>query len=119
MSKTLFIPILDDEGLTRGLADPEARLLVEWLVEQAERLAEDEAPADRVEGELRRLCRWGRSVSRFVGLWCHEGEHGAAEEQTAEQRPSGRPHAPSSALRIRAVISRRVTTQSVRFIMWS
>ena len=85
VSHAQLSPILNNEALTRGLADPEARLLVEWLVERAERLAED-VSADQVEAELRRLCRWGRSVSRFVGLWCHEGEHGAAVQLAAVER---------------------------------
>ena len=34
----LLCRILDDEALMRGLGDAEARVLVEWLVEEAERL---------------------------------------------------------------------------------
>ncbi|MBV9124983.1 MAG: hypothetical protein JO112_16640, partial [Planctomycetes bacterium] len=39
LSKPFWSPILQDDALTRGLGDPEARVLVEWLVEQVERLA--------------------------------------------------------------------------------
>ena len=55
------------------------------------------------------------------GLRAHGARHGDGprEQQEAQQRASVRPHAPSSAPRSRAVISRRVTTQSVRFIRWS
>src|SRR5205807_555027 len=65
--------ILDDEALTRGLGDPEARVLVEWLVDRADRMAgasEDAAVAV--------LCRRGRAIACFVRLWCHERNRGAA-----------------------------------------
>src|SRR5438132_8189550 len=38
--------ILDDDALTRCLGDAEARVLVEWLVEQAELLGENSSSAD-------------------------------------------------------------------------
>ena len=44
--------ILDNDALTRGLADPEARMLIEWLVEQAERLTGSGAPAETVAEEV-------------------------------------------------------------------
>ena len=37
--KALLEPVLDDELLTRGLGDEEARLLIDWLVDQAELFA--------------------------------------------------------------------------------
>jgi hypothetical protein len=76
--------ILDDEALTRGLSDPEARMLVEWLVDQAERLAES-AP-DSLPDRLNRLCRKGRSISRFVGLWCYQGARSAALQLACTER---------------------------------
>ena len=66
----LLSRILDDEALIRGLGDAEARVLVEWLVEQAERLEETRSPSV-ADAEVRRLCRRGRAVARFVTLWCH------------------------------------------------
>ena len=36
----LLSHVLDDEALTRGLRDAEARVLIEWLVEEVERLEE-------------------------------------------------------------------------------
>jgi hypothetical protein len=69
--------ILDDEGLTRGLGDEEARVLVEWLVDQAERLAQGASAAD-AGGAVRRLCRRGRAIARFVALWGDRRSRGAA-----------------------------------------
>jgi hypothetical protein len=85
LSRSLLNPVLDDDALTRGLGDAEARALVEWLVEEAERLAEALAgPA--LEAEVRRLCRRGRALARFVRLWCHEGQPGAAGQLAACER---------------------------------
>ena len=77
----LLSRILDDEALIRGLGDAEARVLVEWLVEQAERLEETRSP-ERADDEVRRLCRRGRAVARFVMLWCHR--------RRPRRRPSAR-----------------------------
>jgi hypothetical protein len=78
--------IVDNEGLTRGLADPEARMLIEWLVEQAERLAA-KAPSNGVlETEVARLCVRARALARFVGLWCHERSRRAACQLAAVER---------------------------------
>jgi hypothetical protein len=81
---SLLHPILDDDALTRGLGDAEARILVEGLVEQAEYLAET-GPPDWAVAEVRRLCRRGRAVARFVSLWC-QGECGAAGQLAAAER---------------------------------
>jgi hypothetical protein len=85
VAKGLLSHILEDEALTRGLGDEEARVLVEWLVERAEDL---EARADRggAGAEIRRLCRRGRAISRFVRLWCHAGDWGAALQLACTER---------------------------------
>ena len=80
LSKPLLRPILDSEALTRGLGDMEARVLVEWLVEQAERSAGQAPDEAAAQAEVGRLCRRGRSIGRFVLLWCHRGERGAAHQ---------------------------------------
>lgn len=78
LSKPLLSHILDNDLLTRGLGDPEARMLVEWLVDQAERIA-DVAPSDDVaQQQVERLCRRGRAIGRFVGLWTQPRGRGAA-----------------------------------------
>jgi hypothetical protein len=81
LSKALLTPILDNDALTRGLGDAEARMLVEWLVETAERC--DAAAAER---EVGRLCRWARGISRFIHLWCYRESHGAAIQLAAAER---------------------------------
>ena len=90
LAKPLLGHILGNEALTRGLGDPEARMLVEWLVEQAEQFAADETPQalgeDAVCRHVHQLCRRGRAIGRFVTLWCHEGERGAAHQLAAAER---------------------------------
>lgn len=85
VANPLLHHILSDEHLTRGLGDAEARVLVEWLVDQAEELmgvAEDEEARTSVEW----LCRRGRALSRFVRLWCLERERGAAGQLASAER---------------------------------
>jgi hypothetical protein len=83
--KGLLSHVLDDEALTRGLMDEEARVLVEWLVDQAEQL-EAEGEADLAGEEMARLCRRGRAISRFVRLWCHANARGAALQLACTER---------------------------------
>jgi hypothetical protein len=80
--QALLRPILRDEALTRHLGDSEARILVEWLVERAERLAGD---ADG-ENKVRVLCRRARAIGLFVGLWCHRNQPGAAAQLANAER---------------------------------
>jgi hypothetical protein len=84
--KPLLKPILRNEAITRGLSDPEARLLVEWLVEQVERMVKIRATEDMVRRDVDRLCRRARAVSRFVILWCYMNEWGAAIQLAAAER---------------------------------
>jgi hypothetical protein len=86
LAKQLLSQIVDNDALTRGLGDPEARILVEWLVERAECVAEEADSEETVRDEVARLCRRGRSVSRFVALWCHLGERGAAGQLATAER---------------------------------
>jgi len=82
---SLFNPILADDALTRGLGDAEARILVEGLVEQAEYL-DRVGPPEWVAEQVRRLCRRGRAVARFVALWCQDRDRGAACQLVATER---------------------------------
>src|SRR5947209_2575315 len=80
--RSLLSHILDDEALTRGLGDAEARLLVEWLVDQAEQW---EAVRDDPDAEVRKLCRRARAIARFVQLWCGRSR-GAALQLVGVER---------------------------------
>jgi len=85
-AQTLIERILDDESLTAGLEDPEARLLVEWLVEQAEKLARQAHSEEQTRHLLEELCRWARTIRRFLLLWCYESNQGAASQLVATER---------------------------------
>jgi hypothetical protein len=77
--------ILDNEALTRGLGDAEARILIEWLVEHAEELAQ-EADAGQADRTMTQLLRRARGIARFVRLWCLDQDHGAAVQLAATER---------------------------------
>ena len=78
LTKLLLSHILDNDLLTRGLGDPEARVLVEWLVDQAERIANDAATETAAQKKIKHLCRRGRAIGRFVGLWSQPRARGGA-----------------------------------------
>ena len=84
-NRALLNLILEDEALTRGLGDEEARLLIEWLAHWAEQLANRADAIDRIQ-ELR--CR-GRAIRQFVELWSHRYAHGAALQLAAGAIRSG------------------------------
>lgn len=83
---TLLQPVLADEHLTRGLCDEEARLLIDWLVDQAELFSRRIADESRCQAEVTRLCRRARGLAKFVTLWCHQACHGAACQLAASER---------------------------------
>jgi hypothetical protein len=86
LAKPLLSHILDNDALTRGLGDPEARVLVEWLVEQAERLAVSSLGEEEAWKELSRLCHRCRAIGRFVSLWGQPRARGAAAQLAAAER---------------------------------
>jgi hypothetical protein len=81
----LLSPILADDAVTRGLGDPEARILVEWLVDRAEEL-QMQASADAAREAIQRLCRRARAIGRFVALWNQEQDRAAACQLAATER---------------------------------
>ena len=85
LANPLLTLVLDDEALTRNLGDAEARVLVEYLVEQAEELSVNRAEPEAGH-EMRRLCRRGRAIARFVNLWCLQRLRGAAIQLAATER---------------------------------
>lgn len=86
MLARLLSPILSNESLTRGLGDAEARILVEWLVAEAEHAAQGAACEDTAREQVDRLCRRARALSRFVRLWCHDENAAAAYQLAACER---------------------------------
>jgi len=78
--------VLDDEGLTAGLNDPEARVLVEWLVEEVEKIGAAESDDEQAAQKVEQLCQRARLIRKFVALWCHQQDHGAAAQFAATSR---------------------------------
>ena len=78
--------VLYDEALTRGLGDVEARMLVEWLVDWAEMLADMAPDEDQAWEQFRNVCRRARVFSRFVALWSEPRSRGAATQLAATER---------------------------------
>jgi hypothetical protein len=78
--------ILDNDALTRGLSDPEARVLVEWLVERTEQLAQTSPAEASPWPAIQQLYSRARAIGRFVGLWCHARSPGAAGQLAAVER---------------------------------
>jgi hypothetical protein len=86
LAKSLLGQVLANDAVTRGLSDPEARILIEWLVDHAERLAEAAKDAAAAENELAGFCRKARGICRFVDLWCHRRQRGAAGQLAVAER---------------------------------
>jgi hypothetical protein len=86
VAKACLSHILDNDALTRGLGDAEARVLIEWLVDRLEAYGHPGRSEAALDGEVRRLCRWARGVVRFVTLWCYERRRGAAVQLAAAER---------------------------------
>lgn len=78
--------ILRDDSLTRGLGDVEARMLVDWVTDWAELLAEAARSDADAQGMVDRLTRRGKAIRRFVQLWGDEKTRGAAQQLAASER---------------------------------
>lgn len=85
LTRPLLDRIVASESLVRGLGDPEASYLIEWLVDRSEELARKLNPAPLSEA-IDRLCIRARSIGRFVQLWCHDQRLGAAVQLAAVER---------------------------------
>ena len=78
--------LVRDESLTRGLGDEEARMLVEWVVDWAELLAEAARSEADAETMVNRLFRRGRAIGRFVSLYAEPQSRGSAVQLAAVER---------------------------------
>jgi len=81
----LLRQLLRCESLTRGLEDPEARVLVEWLADMVDQLATDAGAETTLPRSLDQLTQKARAIARFVSLWC-QGERGSAVQLAAVER---------------------------------
>lgn len=78
--------LVRDESLTRGLGDVEARMLVEWVVDWAELLAEAARTDQEAQRLAGRLFRRAKAIGRFVRLWCEPRSQGSAVQLAAVER---------------------------------
>lgn len=78
--------ILRDEAVTRGLGDVEARMIVDWLADRTERVAQSAPSEADAWTEVRALCRRARVIACFVRLWAAPGSRGAAAQLAAAER---------------------------------
>lgn len=86
MTDPLIRGVLRDETFTRGLDDIEARMLVEWVVNWAELFGDAAQTEPEARSLLERLVRRGRSIARFVSLWCEPRSRGAALQLAGTER---------------------------------
>jgi len=84
--KSLIDRVLDDEAITAGLEDPEARLLVEWLAEQTEYIARSATSPQQAKEWVERLCHYARALRQFLILWCYDRNPGSAAQLAATQK---------------------------------
>jgi hypothetical protein len=83
---SLIRDVIRDDGLTRGLGDEEARMLVEWLADWGELLGEAARSEAEAQEFIRRLARRARAIARFVKLWCEPKSRGAAMQLLGVER---------------------------------
>lgn len=77
--------VMRDDRITHGLADPEARVLVEWLVNKAETIPDTELESqDKIYAW--ELCyRRAKVLRQCVSLWCYRGRPEAAIQLAASE----------------------------------
>lgn len=85
-TRPLLNLILHDEALARGLEEAEARILVEWLADWAQRIADRSVQEADALPKIEHLRRRGRAIRQFVSLWCHEHDEAAAIQLASAER---------------------------------
>lgn len=78
--------ILNDESLTRGLGDIEARMIVDWLTDRAEIIADEIDQESEAWQELESWCRKSRTITRFVTLWARPSTRGSAIQLAGSEK---------------------------------
>jgi hypothetical protein len=66
--------VLDDEGLTAGLDEPEAMLLVQTLSARVRKLAAESGDEATAQRQVDELCRTARKISDVVSTFRDAGE---------------------------------------------
>ncbi|OWK34452.1 hypothetical protein FRUB_10423 [Fimbriiglobus ruber] len=61
-------------------------MLVEWVVDWAELLADAARSDDDAQTLVSRLCRRGKAIARFVLLWCEPKTRATAVQLAAVER---------------------------------
>jgi hypothetical protein len=85
-AEPLYRRLINDESITRGLGDMEARMLVEWLVDWADLLEAtipDESDAQKQVSALRRKAK---AIGKFVSLWSDSVSKASAVQLAACER---------------------------------
>jgi hypothetical protein len=77
--------VMGDARLTYGLEDPEARLLVEWLVDKAEHLPESGLAETEQDKTWQLYYRRAKVLRKCVQLWCYRGRPEAAIQLAASE----------------------------------
>ena len=77
--------VMRDERITYGLADPEARVLVEWLVHKAETIPDSELQQEDQVYAWELCYRRAKVLRQFVALWCYRGRPEAAIQLAASE----------------------------------
>jgi hypothetical protein len=83
--------VLDDEGLTDGLDEPEAMLLVDALTRRVQALAAGTTDAAQARRQTDDLCRLARQVAQAAASLRDHGEAAARAEaaQSGLRWPAG------------------------------
>jgi hypothetical protein len=77
--------VMHDERITYGLADPEARVLVEWLVNKAESIPESDLREEDMQCAWELCYRRAKVLRQIVSLWCYRGRPEAAIQLAASE----------------------------------
>jgi hypothetical protein len=112
LARSILAHIVDDEALTRNLGDIEAKVLIEWLVDEAEVTNDVMADESLVEAEVVKLCRRCRAIAKFVYLWSLKNRPGAAAQLAVAERIDF--PLPRGTMRADRLMSRMLQWESLR-----
>jgi hypothetical protein len=82
----LLRQVLQDEAMTRGLGDAEAKMLFQWVTDWTELLIEMAPEESQAAPAVQALCRKARAIGKFVSLWTWRDQRGAACQLAATER---------------------------------